>query len=92
VFPPTITGASRDTIPPSEGVSGASTPTTPVGSGNVKLKYGTATGLEDPSTCANLSAQPAYQTQRSIASSTSARPEDSSANSAARASIISAIR
>jgi hypothetical protein len=58
----------------------------------VKLKYGAATGFEEPSTCAYLSAQPAYQTQRSIASSTSARPDERSANSAARASIISAIR
>ena len=36
------------------------------------LKYGPATGLALPATCANLSAQPAYQTQRSIASSTCA--------------------
>ena len=44
--------------------------TTPVGSGTEKLKYGPATGFADPATCANLSAQPAYQTQRSMASST----------------------
>src|SRR5215211_5017223 len=92
VFPPTITGARRATIPSSAGPSGASTPTTPVGSGTVKLKYGAATGFADPNTCAYLSAHPAYQTQRSIAASTSSRPDDSSANSAARASIISAIR
>src|SRR5829696_8284870 len=92
VLPPTITGASRATMPSSAGPSGASTPTTPVGSGMVKLKYGAATGFAEPKTCAYLSAQPAYQTQRSIAASTSTRPDDSSANSAARASIISPIR
>ena len=43
-----------------------SRPTTPVGSGTVKLKYGPATGFDEPSTCASLSAQPAYQTKRSI--------------------------
>ena len=67
-------------------------PTTPVGSGSVKLKYGPATGFDEPSTCASLSAKPAYQTQRSIARSTSSRPVESSASSATRASIISAIR
>ena len=45
-------------------------PTTPVASGMVKLKYGAATGLLLPSTWAILSAQPAYQTQRSMARST----------------------
>ena len=35
-------------------------PTTPVGSGSEKLKYGPATGLARPATCAYLSAQPAY--------------------------------
>ena len=34
------------------------------------LKYGPATGFALPATCAYLSVQPAYQTQRSIASST----------------------
>jgi hypothetical protein len=92
VLPPTIAGASRETRPSSGGSSGATIPTTPVGSGIVKLKYGPATGLDEPSTCAILSAQPAYQTQRSIAASTSALPELSSANSRRRASIISAIR
>src|SRR5215204_1594032 len=92
VLPPTITGASRATRPSSAGCSGAMTPTTPVGSGTVKLKYGAATGFDEPSTCAYLSAQPAYQTHRSMAASTSSRPDDSSANSAARASIISALR
>ena len=44
--------------------------TTPVGSGTEMLKYGPATGFALPATWANLSAHPAYQTQRSIASST----------------------
>ncbi len=48
---------------------GARIATTPVGSGSEKLKYGPATGFAEPATCANLSAQPAYQTMRSIASS-----------------------
>ena len=65
----------RETRPSSAGSSGASTATTPVGSGTVKLKYGPATGFELPSTCASLSAHPAYQTTRSIATSTSCRPE-----------------
>ena len=54
------------TRPSSAGSSGAITATTPVGSGSVKLKYGPATGFDEPSTCASLSAQPAYQTTRSI--------------------------
>ena len=33
-----------------EGSVGAIIPTTPVGSGTVKLKYGPDTGLTDPST------------------------------------------
>src|SRR2546422_11282861 len=66
VLPPTSTGASRETSPASAGSSGASTPTTPVGSGTVKLKYGPPTGFDEPSTWASLSAQPAYQTKRSI--------------------------
>ncbi len=48
--------------------------TTPVGSGTVKLKYGPATGFEPPSTWGSLSVQPAYQTTRSMAASTSAAP------------------
>ena len=52
---------------------GATTPTTPVGSGIVKLKYGAATGLDEPRTWPILSAQPAYQTQRSMARSTTSR-------------------
>src|SRR5919205_753525 len=73
-LPPTSAGATRDTSPSSGGSSGATMPTTPVGSGTVKLKYGPATGFDDPSTCASLSLKPAYQTQRSIARSTSSRP------------------
>ena len=65
---------------------------TPVGSGIVKLKYGPATGFDEPRTWASLSAKPAYQTQRSIDRSTSSRPEQSSANSGIRDSIISAMR
>src|SRR5881398_3958242 len=80
-FPPTKTGASRETSPSSGGSSGTRTPTTPVGSGTVKLKYGPETGFEEPSTCASLSAQPAYQTKRSIERSTSFGPEQRSANS-----------
>src|SRR5438128_9245754 len=91
-FPPVIAGTTRETIPSSGGSSGASVATTPVGSGTVKLKYGPATGFDEPSTCASLSAQPAYQTTRSIVCSTSSLPLDRSANSAARASIISARR
>src|SRR5919199_1552374 len=88
-LPPVSAGMMRDTSPSSGGSSGASDATTPVGSGTVKLKYGPATGFEEPITCASLSLQPAYQTMRSIVRSTSSRPLDSSANSAARDSIIS---
>src|SRR5207247_6798485 len=91
-FPPTSAGASRETTPSSAGSSGARMATTPVGSGTVKLKYGPATGFEPPSTWASLSAQPAYQTTRSTAASTSLRPEQTAARSSARASIISASR
>jgi hypothetical protein len=92
VLPPTIAGATRETSPRSGGSSGARIPTTPVGSGTVKLKYGPATGFDEPSTCASLSAQPAYQTSRSMARSTSSAPELSSANSERRDSSISAMR
>jgi hypothetical protein len=73
VFPLTIAGASTETRPSSDDVCGANRATTPVASGTEKSKYGPATGLLEPVTCAILSAQPAYQTQRSIASSTDAR-------------------
>ena len=91
-LPPTITGARRATKPASAGSSGATTPTTPVGSGTVKLKYGPATGFDEPSTCASLSAHPAYQTHESIAASTSASSPVSSTNCALRPSMISATR
>ena len=48
VFPPTIAGASRETSPSSDWSLGATMPTTPVGSGIVKLKYGPATGFDAP--------------------------------------------
>src|SRR3954449_7485926 len=64
-LPPVSAGAIRVTSPSSGGSSGASVATTPVGSGTVKLKYGPATGFDEPITCANLSAQPAYQATRS---------------------------
>ena len=38
VLPPTTTGASRDTNPSSDEDSGATMPTTPVGSGMLKSK------------------------------------------------------
>src|SRR5262252_2926632 len=93
VLPVAITGASTLTRPSRPEAAGASTATTPVGSGTLKLKYGPATGLAAPVTWATLSGQPAYQTHRSIASATvcsaSARETpsfatDSSANCAAR--------
>src|SRR3954454_21497637 len=62
VFPPTTTGAMREMRPARGGSGGARIATTPVVSGNVKLKYGPATAFDEPSTCATLSAQPAYQT------------------------------
>ena len=72
-----------------------------MGSGTEKLKYGPATGLDDPSTWVNLSDHPAYQTHRSMAASTaraaaravspSAAPT-SAANWSRRPSSISATR
>ena len=52
-------GAISGTSPSTSGSSGASTATTPVGSGNEKLKYGAATGLMPPITACSLSVQPA---------------------------------
>ena len=92
MLPPTSAGSNRETIPSSGGSAGATIATTPVGSGIVKSKYGPATGFELPMTCASLSAQPAYQTVRSIAASTSSRPVDALSRSDERASIISASR
>src|SRR4051795_12452152 len=70
VLPVTITGATTLTSPSREEPCGATTPTTPVGSGSEKLKYGAATGLVPPTTWAILSAHPAYQTSRSTDAST----------------------
>ncbi len=93
VLPVATTGASTLTRPSKLDSGGASTATTPVGSGTLKLKYGPATGLAAPATWATLSGQPAYQTHRSIASATvraASGPERpsfltiSSANCAAR--------
>src|SRR6185437_8044746 len=72
VLPATSAGATALTKPRRLESCGATIATMPVGSGTEMLKYGPATGLALPVTCANLSAQPAYQTQRSIASSTCA--------------------
>ena len=58
-----MAGASTLTSPSSDDAGGATTPTTPVGSGADRLKYGPATGLAPPYTWAILSDQPAYQTQ-----------------------------
>ena len=55
------------TSPRSAGSSGASTATTPVGSGVEKLKCGPPTGLRVDASARYLSHQPAYQTVRSIA-------------------------
>jgi hypothetical protein len=90
VLPVTIAGASTLTSPRNDG--GATMPTTPVGSGADRLKYGPATGFAPPYTCASLSDHPAYQTQRSMAAATSDSGTPSPTNSARRASIISATR
>lgn len=96
-----MTGATTDTRPRKDDFCGARTATTPVGSGEERLKKGPATGLPPPTTWAILSVQPAYQTQRSIAASTWAAAFDfdrpsASATSATywsrRPSSISAIR
>ena len=59
VFPVASTGATTETRPSREESCGASTATTPVGSGSEKVKYGPATGSVAPVTWANLSVQPA---------------------------------
>ena len=69
------------------------TPTTPVGSGTVKLKYGPATGFDDAEHLRELVGEarvpdPAIDRPLDLARGRS----QSSANSAARASIISAMR
>src|SRR5215831_26159 len=101
VLPVTMTGARTLTSPSKLDCGGATTTTTPVGSGTLKLKYGPATGFAAPATCATLSLQPAYQTQRSMAAATavSAWPRrspsavaTSAVNCAIRPSISSATR
>src|SRR5262245_21051311 len=69
VLPLITTGATTLSSPSRLDSWGASTATTPVGSGVDRLKNGPATGLALPMTWASLSAQPAYQTRRSIDSS-----------------------
>src|SRR5260221_14207571 len=51
VLPLKITGATNETSASKEGSSGASTTTTPVGSGVVKLKCDDATGFTLLNTC-----------------------------------------
>src|SRR5439155_13287383 len=58
-LPLRITGATSETSGTRGGSSGASTTTTPVGSGVVKLKCELATGLTLPNICEYLSVQPA---------------------------------
>src|SRR6201992_744431 len=72
VLPVATAGAMTEMRPSRLEACGASTATTPVGSGTEKLKYGPATGLAAPWTWAILSVQPAYQTHRSMAASTTA--------------------
>src|ERR1700751_583709 len=86
VLPLTTAGATTETKPSRLEACGAITATTPVGSGSKKLKYGPATGLAAPRTWASLSAQPAYQTQRSTAASTTASAWRAPRPSAARTS------
>ena len=59
VLPAASAGAISRISPRTSGSSGASTATTPVGSGTEKLRYGAATGLIPPITAASLSVQPA---------------------------------
>src|SRR5262249_56447487 len=86
VLPLTTAGAITETKPSRLEACGAITATTPVGSGSEKLKYGPATGLAAPRTWASLSDQPAYQTQRSTAASTTASACPAPRPSAARTS------
>ena len=102
VLPETIAGATTETSPSSEDSCGARTATTPVGSGVDRLKNGPATGLALPTTWVSLSAQPAYQTSRSMAASSGGRglarrsgprsATSASTNCGRRSSISSAIR
>src|SRR5690606_33428650 len=101
VLPLTRAGATTLTNPSRDDCCGAMIATTPVASGVEMLKYGPLTGLPLPATCTYLSAQPAYQTQTSIAASTclpaasAVTPSDctiSSTNCARRPSSSSAMR
>src|SRR4029079_315390 len=85
VLPVVMSGATTETSP-SSGPFGATTATTPVGSGAEGLKDGTADGLAPPVTCAILSDHPAYQTSRSIAASTNCRAFAAETPSATRSS------
>lgn len=76
VLPVAMTGAITETSPRNDDFCGARTATTPVGSGVERLKNGPATGLAPPAIWPILSVQPAYQTQRSIAASTTAAALD----------------
>src|ERR671932_2876619 len=92
VLPLTTAGASTDTSPSSEEPWGAIVATTPVGSGSEKSKNGPATGFDEPWTWAILSDQPAYQTQRSIAASTTASARRAVRPSAAATSAMNCAR
>ena len=59
MFPAASAGATSATSPSSDGWSGATMPTTPVGSGSENDRNGAATGLMPPSTAWSLSVQPA---------------------------------
>ena len=100
-LPVTMIGATTLTRPEMLASCGATAATTPVGSGTEKLKKGPATGLVLPITWAYLSAQPAYQTHRSMAASmwepaflddTPSESDTSEMNCSRRPSMTSAIR
>ena len=59
VFPERIAGIIEDIKPNKEFSSGATIPTTPIGSKIVKLKWEDATGLTDPKIGLILSGHPA---------------------------------
>ena len=92
-FPPTSAGASRETRPSSGGSSGASDRDDAgrLRHREVEVRAGDRVRAAEHLRRA-CPPSPAYQTMRSIERSTSSRPVQSSANSATRASIISASR
>ena len=101
VLPVTAAGATTLIRPSSDDSWGARTATTPVGSGVERLKNGPATGLALPTTWVILSAHPAYQTRRSMDSSTTLSARDAvspsdwrtaATNWGRRSSMISATR